>query len=106
MNGAGDKYHLTVDRKELTHALRQITKFKKRKGIHELMMLSFADGVLRFSMLNASVGIAATGTWPSDVMALTASIYGLARVPLKDNTVRIVVAAYAAHVHNNVIPGV
>ena len=62
-------YRLEVDKKELTGALRQITRFKKRKGKSELMMLSFADGVLRFSMLNASVGISAKGTWPTDVMA-------------------------------------
>ena len=45
-----DPYHLEVDKKELTDALRQITKFKKRGGKRELMMLSFADGVLRLTM--------------------------------------------------------
>ena len=84
-------YRRNSQTKELTDALRQITRFKKRKGKRELMMLSFADGVLRFSMLNASVGISAKGTWPTDVMALAASIYGLARVPLKEDTIRIAV---------------
>jgi hypothetical protein len=90
-NGESDdmRYCLTVDRKHLTQALRQITRFRKRAGKREMMMLSFADGLLRFSMANVSVGIAAEGTWPTDVLAAAASIYGLSRVPLAEDTVRI-----------------
>ncbi|HUV04773.1 MAG TPA: hypothetical protein VMX94_06665 [Armatimonadota bacterium] len=86
-----DRYHLEVDKKELTNALRQITKFKKRKGKGEMLMLSFEHGVLRFSMANASVGIDAVGAWPADVFVPAASIYGLARVPLSEEKVEIVV---------------
>ena len=89
MNDAS--YHLEVSNRELTNALRQITMFKKRAGRREMMMLSSDGKRLRFTMSCVSVGVSARGTWQSDVLAPAASIYGVARVPINEETVRIIV---------------
>jgi hypothetical protein len=83
------RYQLRVDGKELRKALKQLTLVRKRKGKSEFMVLSFADGVLSFSMDKITSGVSAEGTWPGEVVALAASIYGLARVPPKSETVRV-----------------
>lgn len=86
---APGRYELRVNGKELRKALKQLTLVRKRKGKSEFMVLSFADGVLSFSMDKITSGASAEGTWPGEVVALAASIYGLARVPPKSETVRV-----------------
>jgi hypothetical protein len=98
-----DRYRLEVGKKELTNALRQITKFKKIRGKREMMMLSFADGMLRFTMSNVSVGIPAEGKWESDVLAPAFTIYGLARVPLKEDPVQITVEGDHLRIGSSVV---
>ena len=98
-----DQYHLTVAKKELTKALRQIAKFKKKAGKAEMMMLSFDNRLLRFSMTNVSVGVPAMGVWPADVLAPAFAIYLLAKVPMTADPVEITVSDGRMRIGSSVI---
>lgn len=97
-------YELGVDGKELRTALKQLTLARKRRGKSEFMVLSFADGVLSFSMDKITSGASAEGTWPTDVLAPAASIYGLARVPPKSDTVRVTIEGDRLRIGSSVMP--
>jgi hypothetical protein len=96
-------YVLHVSGKELKQALKEITRFRKKKGMGELMILSFADGALRFTMDSVSVGASAKGTWPGDVLAPALSIYLLARIPPKEETVKVILDSERVKIGSSVI---
>jgi hypothetical protein len=95
-------YLLQVSGKELKQALKEITRFRK-KGMRELMILSFVDGELRFTMDSVSVGVSATGVWRGDVLAPALAIYLLAKVPPKEQTVRITLQGDRLRIGSSII---
>lgn len=97
-------YSLQVPRQPLIDALRRMTRFRKKKGRGEMMVLSFKDGMLSFSMSNVTEGVPAEGVWCGDVIANSLILYRLAKVPPLEETVTICVEDAKLHIGSSVGP--
>lgn len=84
-----DGHSVTVLTADLTAALRRMTRFRKKSGRREMAVISFRDGMLTISMLNASEGIPAEGVWADDIIITSHILYNCAKVPPMEKNVVI-----------------
>lgn len=105
-SGSSDQGHsVTIPRDTLTAAFRRMTKFRKGTAARrEMMLLSFRDGTLTFSIHNVSERLPADGMWSSDIMANCGILYNLAKVPPVEDPVLVRVDQDRLHIGSAATP--
>ncbi len=101
---AAGEYALAVDGKEFVRALKDIAKFKRRRG--GFVRFAYKDGELSIAMPDVTIRVTAQGNWPTEVTMVGEWVKRMARVPPPDDPVSVTYDGMRVRIGTTVIPAV
>ncbi len=99
-----EKYELSVDRKEFVKALKDIARFRRRRG--GFTRFAYGDGELSTAMPDVTIRVTAQGNWPTEVTMVGEWVKRMAKVPPPDDPVSVTYDGMRVRIGTTVIPAV